>query len=448
MTNTPAPPFRINRRHLIAGLGGALLAPSIATAQPSGSTQQVGRLVLRAKPATRALRPGQPDSAIWALEPEGDAPPVFQRGDSVAVTFHNDLPVPAVLNWHGLDGAPSSEPLTARAAMAPGGKDEFTLVLNRAGTLLCDARLLGDGLAHAVAALALTVREDPPVAVDGDEVLLIEDWRLRADGSAIAPGIADETAPPLYTINGKLTQDITFKANQRLRLRFINGCQRHVIALKIDNHDVRIMAIDGQPAEPFLARNGQLVLAPGTRIDAFVDAAAAPGSISKILLHDGSKAQAIGRLLASTDAPVRSTPLAMPSSLPSNGLPEQLDLKGALRTEVSVDRAAGPPGGWIAPTQFPPSAAPAFRVKRNRTVVMALTNRATIPVTFHLYGHHFRLLDRLDDGWKPFWLDTLLIDAQQTQRIAFKAEFTGVWLMEAMAADWTAPRLIRTYVVE
>ena len=41
---------------------------------------------------------------------------------------------------------------------------------------------------------------------------------------------------------------------------------------------------------------------------------------------------------------------------------------------------------------------------------------------FHLHGHHFRLLDRLDDGWKPFWLDTLAINSGQTQRIAFAAE--------------------------
>ena len=45
---------------------------------------------------------------------------------------------------------------------------------------------------------------------------------------------------------------------------------------------MRVMAIDGQPAEPFLARNGALVLAPGTRVDAFVDATAAPGTISSI----------------------------------------------------------------------------------------------------------------------------------------------------------------------
>ena len=81
-------------------------------------------------------------------------------------------------------------------------------------------------------------------------------------------------------------------------------------------------------------------------------------------------------------------------------------------------------------------------------MVLALTNRGDIPTVFHLHGHHFRLLDRLDDGWKPFWLDTLAIDSGQTQRIAFAAEHAGRWLMEAVATDWAAPRLVRWYSVE
>ena len=80
-------------------------------------------------------------------------------------------------------------------------------------------------------------------------------------------------------------------------------------------------------------------------------------------------------------------------------------------------------------------------------MVLALTNRAAIATVFHLRGHHFRLLDRLDDGWKPFWLDTLAIEPGQTQRIAFLAENPGRYLIEQVATDWAAPRLVRWYDV-
>jgi FtsP/CotA-like multicopper oxidase with cupredoxin domain len=69
-------------------------------------------------------------------------------------------------------------------------------------------------------------------------------------------------------------------------------------------------------------------------------------------------------------------------------------------------------------------------------------------MVFHLHGHLFRLLDRLDDGWKPYWLDTLVIGPNQTERIAFTAEQSGRWLIEAMAAEWSAPRLLRSYSIE
>ena len=97
---------------------------------------------------------------------------------------------------------------------------------------------------------------------------------------------------------------------------------------------------------------------------------------------------------------------------------------------------------------FAATARPAFTVRAGRTVVLALTNRAGNAAVFHLHGHHFRLLDRLDDGWKPFWLDTLAIEAGMTQRIAFLAEHAGHWLLETISADWAAPRLVRWYNVE
>ena len=134
--------------------------------------------------------------------------------------------------------------------------------------------------------------------------------------------------------------------------------------------------------------------------------------------------------------------------MPSNGLPPQLNLRTALRVDVPLVAPEGSPAAWIPPARFSSTAAPAFRVKRGRTVVLALTNAATTPMVFHLHGHHVRLLDRLDDGWKPFWLDTLLIDAGQTQRIAFAADFAGNWLMEAMAVEWAAPRRVRWFAVE
>lgn len=362
----------------------------------------------------------------------------------------NGLPAPLVLNWRGVDGAAAIEPLTARSPIPPGGTDRYAFPLRQAGTFMCDARLLGDGLAQPSPAQALIVEEREPIETDRDEVMLIEDWRFDAEGRPVAPGPTEnqrKAGPPLYLVNGKPSLDLNLHVNERLRLRVINACQRNAIALAIQNLDVRIVAIDSQPAEPFLARNGRLVLAPGTRIDAIIDATLPAGTASAITLHDGGGTpRQIARLKVS-DGPARSAPLPAPPALQSANLPARLDLRNALRTDVPLISLAGT-SSWDRPALFSKRRAPAFRVKRGRTAVLALKNTTTTPMVFHLHGHHARLLDRLDDGWKPFWLDTVLVDAGQTQRIAFVADVAGAWLIETMAVEWSAPRQVGWFAVE
>lgn len=430
------------RRAFLAGLGGlAAIAgvrlPARAQGQPS--------LSLRLRPETAKLAPNLPDSPIWAFDAGTPNTPLrFRRGAELQLIFANDLPVPATLNWAGIDGVQATAALITQTPVPAGGRTNLTIPLRHAGSFLVDPRLLGDGKERPSTACALIVDETEKITVDRDEVLLIEDWRVKSDGHAIAPGASVQDAAVTYTVNGRPSLDLNVRANDRLRLRLINGCPRAPIGLKIENQDVRVMAVDGQPAEPFVARDGQVLLPPSSRVDVFVDLTGGPGATSSIMLHDGKTAKPIARLTVSKDAPLRPAPLPAAGPLPSNDLPTRLDLQGALRTDLSLD----PKAGWATPADFAVTSAPAYRAKRGRTVVMAITNPTPAPVTFRLQGHHFRLLDRLDDGWKPFWLDTLLLTAGQTQRIAFAAEYGGRWLMEAIPIDWAAPRLVRWYAIE
>ena len=143
----------LHRRELMAGLGAAALIPI----WPATSSAQ-GRpsLALQAKAGSLTLRAGGPDTPIWALE----GPDLrFKRGDTAEVAFGNELPLPSLLNWRGLDGATAIDPLTARAPLASGGKEALQVPLRHAGTFLCDLALLGDGQARPSRARALVVGE-------------------------------------------------------------------------------------------------------------------------------------------------------------------------------------------------------------------------------------------------------------------------------------------------
>lgn len=439
MTSAPS---ALNRRELIAGLGLAGFgAAALAPAWPrAGHAQQRPPLNLQARPDSLTLRPGGPATPVWSLT----GPDLrFRRGETAEIAFGNDLPVAATLDWRGIDGAPAAASLLAQPPLATSGKTTLQLPLRHAGTFLCGLDGFGAGETRPARPRPLVVAESPAVAVDRDEILLIEEWRLRPDGTAVTPGIDPGDAAALLTINGQVSPDIPVTTHQRLRFRLINGSQRTVIAIKFDATEIRVMAIDGQPAEPFAARNGAVVMAPGGRADVFIDVVAPAGAASAILLHDGKEARPAGRLVVGKAPPVRAAPLAPAPPLPSNGLPAQLDLKGAQRVDVPL----GVPADWAVAARFNPSAPPAFQAKTGRTMVLTLINRAGTATVFHLHGHHFRLLDRLDDGWKPFWLDTLAVEPGQTQRIAFSAEYPGRYLIEQVATNWAAPRLVRCYGV-
>ncbi|MBR0789039.1 multicopper oxidase domain-containing protein [Bradyrhizobium manausense] len=428
--------FDPSRREVLAGLGASAASLIGGGATPVATAQ----LALQARPATLALRPDRPPTPIWELAAVSHLGNVhLKRGDRCEVTFRNALSVPLAPVWYGLNGAVMADPLRGRAPTAPDATETSIISIPNAGTLLADFRLFEDRLKQPARPLPIIANETSRIPVDRDEVVLIEEWRVGPDGTALPPGRDPKDTTSTYTLNGRTSFELSASAGERLRLRFINGSQRSVLAIKLEGHEVQVMALDGQPAEPFPARNGALVLAPGARADAFVDAAASAGFV----LHDGKEARPIGRLKVS--GKLERAPLPPPQPLPSNDLPEKLDLKGALRFDVALGAADA---GWTRTANFSTASTPAFRAKAGRTVVLAVKNPAPVTTVFHLHGHHFRLLDRLDDGWKPYWLDTLAIEPGQTQRIAFAATSPGRWLIESVVTDWAAPRLVRWYGVE
>src|ERR1700761_5104057 len=174
--------FRPNRRELVSGLAAAMIAGPV----PRSSAAERPSLALNARAAGLPLRPGQPDSPVWSIEgPSGALR--FKRGDTLDLRLGNDTASPVALNWRGIDGVPMAEPLLAQPALPPQGQQSLVIPLRHAGTFMCDIRLLGDGGARPSAARALVVEESQPIAVDREEVLLFEDWRLKPDGTAIAP---------------------------------------------------------------------------------------------------------------------------------------------------------------------------------------------------------------------------------------------------------------------
>jgi FtsP/CotA-like multicopper oxidase with cupredoxin domain len=379
--------FSITRRRVVAGAG--LSAALTLVRAPAGLGQTDGFRVIRAR-----------DEGYDGAVPG----PVLRvtRGEELKVRLVNELSGDTAIHWHGvrvpnlMDGTSLTQ-----KPVAPGANHDYRFTPPDAGTFWYrpPLRTAQNRALHGL----LIVDEAKPADVDRDLALIL-------DASAAS-----------FTANGLGSLDIPVTANERVRLRLINVADRF-ITLRLDRHPVAVMAIDGQPAEPFGARESRITLSPGNRADLFLDAVLEPGSIAPIVVQDDAADAPLARLVYAKSVSARSEPRGAALPLAANALPERIELRGARRFDLALDADARE-----LPTR------PHFTVQRGRAVVLAIANRTTAPHVLHIHGHHVRLLDALDDGWKPFWLDTILCVPQQTTRVAFVADNPGKWMLHARA---------------
>jgi FtsP/CotA-like multicopper oxidase with cupredoxin domain len=355
----------------------------------------------------RVLRAGGLQSAGFGYDGMVPGPALrVARGEELRVRLVNDLATPTTVHWHGirLPNAMDGVPALTQPAVAPGASFDYRFRPPDAGTFWYHA-YLADQTDRGLAG-ALIVEDAQPADVDRD-IALVLTTAPAAEG------------PPVL-VNGSRRPDIAVKTGERLRLRIINATTSRGLFLKLAGHAVRVMAIDGQPAEPFLARDSRVGLGPGNRIDLFIDTMGDAGAMAPLLagpLAGAGEEQPIARLVYEAGA-ARIGRRSEPLPLPPNPLPAHIDLRNSLKADLMLANAK----------PLDPTGPPLFTVKRGRAVTLAIRNTSGHPHVMHLHGHSARVLDRLDDGWKPFWMDTLVV-GDQIERLAFVADNPGKWLI-------------------
>jgi FtsP/CotA-like multicopper oxidase with cupredoxin domain len=455
--------LRPTRRRLLAAAGLACAAFALhrpATAQTATAPAPDGFRILRAKTGTARLRgEGQPETGIWGYDGVVPGPLLrIKRGEELKVRLANDLPEPTLVHWHGvrvpnaMDGVPN----LTQEPIGSGKSFDYRFKPPDAGTFwyhahFNQAQQVARGLYGP-----LIVDEPEPVGVDQDIVLVFSDWRLKPDGgideasfgSALDAAYNGRIGEHL-TVNSRPLMDIPVRRGERIRVRSINAANARILGVRFEGHSARVMAIDGQPAEPFEARDSQVVLGPGNRADVFLDMTLDLGAESTVFVDTDTASVPIAKLRYDNQASAPRKP-DEPRPLPANSLPARMDFANALRVDVPLAGSdvheappanARPPAGhetthggkaiWTMAGKAGSGhdGPPLFKAKRGRTVMLAFANRSKFFHAMHTHGHHFRLLDSLDDGWKPFWLDTVLVPPDTTVRIAFVADNPGKWML-------------------
>jgi FtsP/CotA-like multicopper oxidase with cupredoxin domain len=445
-----------SRRQFTGTLAASLVVlttPRLGHAAYSAEYDQ-GWRVLRVRESRASLRgPDRPDTAVQGYDALVPGPLLrLKRGEELRVRIINELDDATIVHWHGVraPNAMNGSPFLTQQPIAAGERFDYRFTPPDAGTFWYHA-----GPSQTARGLygALMVDEADPVGIDRDVALVLDDWRFNSDGSVALSGNGDprtaatESAARAITVNGAEAFDLTVKTNERIRLRLINASNARMVSARLIGHRAYVMAIDGQPSEPFIARDGRLVLGPGNRIDVFFDATLSPGTNAPLLVS-GDFERPLARVVYDT-GPGPAELRLDPAPLPGNGLPQRMDFKAALKRDIAIDDSLvakvmqGAPSSpeaasvWARASQAVdrPAGTSLFSLARGRTAMLALSNSTGFPFVIHLHGHSFRLLDRLDDGWKPFWLDTIVVPAGEVVRIAFVADNPGRWAIRGQMLE-------------
>ncbi|MFG1400725.1 multicopper oxidase family protein [Xanthobacter sediminis] len=404
-----------SRRTVLKGAAAlscsSLILPALTP--PAAAQGQGGPNALRAAEGSLPELAGQGQLALFNQALPG---PVLRvkKGAALSVSLENAMKENLSLVWQGVRTAAGTDP--SAPVVAAGAKADIGFTPRDAGTFWYHAA--DPALARRALAGALVVEEEGAPAYESDHVLFIQSF-------------PPETGLPLFPVNGAISPTFQGPASGRTRLRLINATPLF-LRIRVNAPESYVIAVDGQPAEPFAPKDSRVQIAPGGRVDLAVTL----GGADPAILSIESSQDPVQLAIVTPVGAGGTAPSGPPAPLPGNGLPAELPFSDAARFTFKLEGGAAE-----AP---PPSLG---SVKAGRVVVLTLDNPLDAPVTVRIDGHPVRLLDANYDGWSPWWHDTVPVRAKGTARVAFKAENAGTWSIVAQRSGDSARVAARTYQV-
>ena len=340
-------------------LGGGLAAAAWAVCGSAGADAPApadGFVSFEAAPAQLQLGPPPAEAAVtYAYRGAIPGPLVkVRQGEEVKLRFANRLAEPTTLSFPGLRAANAGAGvggLTQERLKAGESADirfvapdaGFNLYLPHAG--LSDAAQQGRGLFGPI-----IIEEAVKPDVDLDVVILLSDWNIEADGqikddfSDPAVGRGSGRRGRLVFANGAAAPlKLTTRPGARVRLRLGSAATARLATVAIDGAKALIVAVDGQPSEPFEPLNNQFPMGPGARFELMFDM---PRDLSAGVRLDlrGGAGEADRQFVAIATEGEQVAARSGPRRLPANPLlPAEIALESARRCDFAISGGGSSP---------------------------------------------------------------------------------------------------------
>ncbi len=437
-----------------AVLGGGLAAAAWGLGPAHAETPAPaadGFLLFEAAPSRLAFLPPPADPAA-TLSYAGATPgPLLRlkKGAELKLRFVNRLAEPTALSFSGLRTANAAAGYGGLTGprIAPGATADvqfmppdsgFNLYLPHSGA--ANSAQQGRGLFGPI-----LVEEADKADVDKDVAVVLADWSLDERGQikddfsdpALARG-AGRKGGLVFANGAAAPLGLTARPGARVRLRLGNAATARLTTIGVDGAKTLIVAVDGQPSEPFEPLRNQFPMGPGARFELMFDMPREAGSAVHLVLRgEAGAADQPFVAISAEGEPVAER--AAPARLPPNpALPAEIALEVSRRYDFAVTGGGAAPFALNGATFVDWSPKPAFVIPRGAPSVFAIANKTAFVQAMRLGGHVARLLHSMDDGWEPYWRDTILIQPGRTAHIAFVADNPGKWPIESAIPEHRA----------
>ena len=214
---------------------------------------------------------------------------VVNAGDTIQLRLNNNLAEDTNLHYHGFHVSPSGAADNIFLTIPSGQNFTYSFGVpawHQPGLFWYHPHchgLVAEQVSMGLAApIIIRGAMDliPEIAAAREEILVLQDWDLDANGYVIPPSPMERMQGregALITVSGSLRPTLFIQQDGLLRLRVLNACASRYFLLTIQKHPMYLIATDGGPIPAPVAYDKLLVL-PGQRIDVLVKGNLGTGS--------------------------------------------------------------------------------------------------------------------------------------------------------------------------
>jgi len=378
-----------------------------------------------------------PPTKVWTYNGSIPSGLIGARvGDRFTARFTNKLPEPTTIHWHGIRlPAAMDGTLAMQKPIEPGASFTYEFTFKDAGLYWFHPHMRSDIQVQKGLYGAILVRGPGEPEVDDERVMVLDDVRLKADGS-LAEYLDDEARMMgregnTILINGRVTPTLTFRPGALVRLRLVNTANGRFFNLKLGDARWRVIGTDGGLI-PKPHDADRVLMSPGERYDVLVRMPTTPGSIDLTSEpyargHDSEHAGAIKVGTFRVEGEPVTQALAMPEAGPA---PERLP-DGSLDFSLRLNEKVLPDGAifTINDAVFPD--VPMISVPNGGTRVFEVTNESEMDHPFHLHGFFFQILARNNQPEPADALlnkDTIIVPMKSSLKLVARFDEPGMWM--------------------